>query len=140
MIDIIGTLRQIWRRANQIFNLSNAILVLTETGGTLTADGTEQTVCLIDTPLRAFKPLKVKIDCTDMTWGDTTIIRWYERIDDGGNLRLKDEEHLDGPQNVWPLSVMKNIELEPNRFGFQISLEQTAGTNRDYMWELLTDV
>ena len=76
MIDAIGVLRWIRNRVEQIFDIVGAILRLTETGGTLTADGTEQTVCIIDTPLGAFKPLKVKVDCTNMTWGDTTIIRW----------------------------------------------------------------
>ena len=142
MIDIIGTLRQIHRRANQLFDFATARLRLMETGGSYTPAAllTEYDMVIIDTPLGAFKPLKVKIDTTNMTWGDTTILKWYERISDGGGYVEKDEEEFDGPQNIVPLSPMKNIHLEPNRFGFKITIEQSAGTPRAYPWELLSEL
>lgn len=139
MIDIIGSIRHIYRRVNQLFDFSSATLRLTETGGSLTADGTEQTVAIIDVPMGSFKPLKMKIDMSNMDWGDSTVVKWYERLIDGGGLIEKDEERFDGPQNIMPLSPVKNIELEPNRFGMRVSLQQIAGTNRAYPWEFLAD-
>ena len=142
MIDIIGTLRHVYRRVNQLFDFGTAHFRLNETGGSYTpaALNTEYDMVIINTPLGAFKPLKVKIDTTNMTWGDITIIKWYERIASGGGWLEKDEEEFDGPQDIVPLSPMKNIHLEPNRFGFRVTLTQTAGVPRDYGWELLYDV
>lgn len=140
MIDKIGVLRWIRNRVEQIFEIVGSILRLTETGGSLTADGTEQTVIIIDTPLGVFDPRKVKIDMSNMTWGDTTILRWYERLQSGGALILKDEDRFEGPQDTLPDSPITNIELEPNRFGIQITLEQIAGVNRIYPWEFLYKV
>lgn len=137
MIDLIGRLRVIRQWIESIYAIGNAIFRLNETGGTLdpAALNTEYTLCIINTPLGSFKPLKVKIDTREMTWGDTTIVKWWERIESGGDWVEKDEEEFDGPQDIVPLSPMKNIHLEPNRFGIKITLEQKAGTLRDYPWE-----
>jgi len=111
----------------------DALSVLSETGGTLTADGTEQNVVIVDAPASVFIPRKTLIDLSNMAAGDTTVIRVYYRIKSGGNYVLKDEVTYNGP--VTPALI--NVELEPNRFGFKVTLEQTAGTNRDYDWEYL---
>jgi hypothetical protein len=118
------------QRLLDIFNIVNALLLLTETGGTLTADGTEQTVYINDAPSNTFEPVKVQVDCTNMALGDVVVLRLYYRIIFGGNLIKKDEVTLNGAQDP----ELKNIELEPNRYGIQVTLEQTAGTNRDYDW------
>jgi len=136
-IDFIGRIRWIWIRANQIFALVNSILVLTETGGTLTADGAVQTVCINETPLGVFKPKKVMIDCSNMALLDVTTVRVYKRIIAGGALTLVDEEEYSGPQDIALLTPMKVIDLGENRFGFSVTLEQSAGTNRDYVWEYI---
>lgn len=119
------------------FDLANAILKLTETGGSLTATALEQTVYINNTPLGVFEPRKVKIDCSNMAWGDIVILRWYERIVSGGELVLKDELELRDVQT----SRIKDIELEPNRFGVQVTLQQTAGAAfRVFPWEVLYEV
>jgi len=119
---------------NLISALVNATLVLKETGGTLTADGTEQVLVIADPPMGNFKPTKIKVDCTNMAWGDSIILRWYERITGApGAWIKKDELQLDDVQ-VPPL---KNIELEPNRHGIKVTLQQIAGVNRNYLWEYL---
>lgn len=139
MIDIIGSIRHIYRRVNQLFDFSSATLQLTETGGTLMADGTEQNLVIVDTPLGTFSPLKIKVDMSAMDWGDSTTIKWYERLADGGGYVEKDEKDFNGPQNILPDSPVKNVELEPNRFGIQVTLQQTAGTLRAYPWEYLAE-
>lgn len=118
------------QRLIDIFNIVNALLLLTETGGTLTADGTEQTIYINNAPAGVFEPVKVQVDCTNMAAGDVTVLRSYFRVAAGGNLIKKDEVTLNGAQDP----ALKNVELEPNRYGVQVTLEQTAGTNRDYDW------
>ena len=110
-----------------------AMLTLTETGGTLTANGAEQDIILVNAPAAVFKPLVVKIDLTEMAAGDNTIIRLYYRTITGGNLILQDSVAYNGAQTI----DLKNIPLEANRYGFKVTLEQTAGVNRDYDWEYL---
>ena len=124
------------QRLIDIFNIVNALLLDAETGGTLTADGTEQTVYINNTPAGIFEPLIVNIDCTNMAAGDVTVLRVYYRIAAGGNLIEKDEVTLNGAQDP----DLKNIILEPNRYGVQVTLEQTAGVNRDYDWEVITRI
>jgi hypothetical protein len=124
------------QRLIDIFNIVNALLLDAETGGTLTADGTEQTVYINNIPAGIFEPLIVNIDCTNMAAGDVTILRTYYRINAGGNLIKKDEVTLNGAQDP----ELKNIILEPNRYGVQVTLEQTAGVNRDYDWEVITRI
>ncbi len=51
----------------------------------------------------------------------------------------EDEKDFNGPQNVLPDSPIKNIELEPNRFGVRVTIRQTAGTYRAYPWEYLAE-
>lgn len=116
-----------------IFDLANATLRLQETYDSLTADGTEQTIYQNNAPLGVFDPRKIKVDMNNMAVGDIVVLRWYERISSGGGLIQKDEMTFNGVQDP-PLI---NIELEPNRYGFRVSLQQTAGTNRVFPWEYL---
>ncbi len=119
---------------DQIFALVNAELVLQETGGTLTADGTEQVLVQVDPPMGVFKPTKIKTDCTNMAWGDSIILRWYERITGApGAWIKKDELQLDDVQ----IPPLRNIELEPNRHGVKVTLQQLAAPYRDFVWEYL---
>jgi hypothetical protein len=124
------------QRLLDIFNIVNALLLDAETGGTLTADGTEQTLYINNAPAAIFEPLIVNVDCTNMQAGDVIVLRAYYRITAGGNLRLKDEVTLNGAQDP----ALRNIVLEPNRYGVQATLEQTAGTNRNYDWEVITRI
>ena len=113
------------------FDLANAILVLTETGGTITTDGTEQDVYINDAPAGEFEPRKVVIDLSDLAGGETAIVRTYYRIKSGGDLKLKG-----APVNFAGVQAepLKNIELEPNRFGISVTIEGSAGVVCD--WEV----
>jgi len=114
-----------------IFALVNAILTLTETGGTVTTTGpgTEDNVYINDAPAGEFEPRKVVIDLSDLAGGETATIRTYYRIKSGGTARLKDEVTFAGVQS----EPMKNVELEPNRFGIIVTIEASAGVVVD--WE-----
>jgi len=130
---VVGGISILIKKVDLILDIVKALLILDETGGSLVADGTEQTMVEVAAPLGNFKPLKVKIDTGNMDWGDTTVLRWYERIAGAGAYVQKDELELNGPQ----IPPLINIELEPNRHGVRITLQQTAGTLRTYPWEYL---
>lgn len=119
-----------------IFNLVNAIFTTYETGGTLAATGGVDDVYRVDPPIGIFKPLCVKIDTTNMQAGDQITINIYERIIAGGALILSDQVAFAGVQAI----PLKTIDLDPNRFGVQVTLQQTAGVNRDYDWSAAYEV
>lgn len=125
-----------------IFNLVNAILFTTETGGTILTDGTEQDVYINNAPAGVYEPLKVMIDFSVFVRGaenhgsqatETIVVRTYYRIYPGGNLIKKDEVTFAGVQDP----ALKNIELEPNRYGIRVTMERTAGNARYYDWEVI---
>lgn len=123
-------------RADQIFQVAVAGLILQETGGLLTADGTEQTLYINNDPLGIFRPVNIYIDLDNMAGGDTTDIRVYYRITAGGGLQLLDFAQYVGADGGLANSIkLISIDLGPARFGVQVTLEQTAGVNRTYRWE-----
>ena len=132
MIDIIGTLRHIYRRVNNLFALVNAIFTLQETGGVVTPTviNTQYDVYRVDNPMGVFKPLKVMLDFANQTAAETVVVRTFYRITSGGALTLKDELSFIGVQAV----NMKNVELEPNRHGVQVTIERIAGSAVNYEW------
>lgn len=108
----------------------NAFPVLQNAGGTLAATGGEDTVILVNAPAGIFVPHRVPIDLTNMAVGDNIIIRLYERITLAGALVLEDQVPYNGVQ----VPALISIDLGENRFGFHVTLEQTAGVNRNYDW------
>jgi len=133
VIDLIGTIRHIYQRVNQIFALVNAILTLQETGGTITTDGAQQDIYRVETPMGVFAPMKVLIDFSNQTVAETVVIRTYYRINAGGGLVQKDELTYIGVVNP----PLVNIELEPNRFGIRVSMQRTVGGAFAYDWEAI---
>ena len=111
--------------------VTDATPVLTETGGTVTTDGTEQNVYINNAPAGVYKPICAKLDFTNHTATETVVLRTYYRIETGGALIQDDAVTYIGVPTV-PLI---NIELLPTRFGVQVTMEKTAGTNRAYVWE-----
>lgn len=130
MIDLIGTLRHIYKRVNQIFDTTTAILSIQETGGTITSTAAEQDIYRVETPLGVFEPRTMQIDFTAQTAVETVIIRVYYRIRALGNLIKKDEVTYAGGQDP----DLINVELEPNRFGIQVTIQKTAGADTAYDW------
>lgn len=114
----------------------NAILTLTETGGTVTTDGTEQNVYINNAPAGVYDPEIIQIDFTNHTATETVVIKEYYRIKSGGGLIKKDERTFAGVQDP----LLKNVVLEPNRFGVKVTIDKTVGTNRAYDWEAVYKV
>jgi len=106
----------------------NAIPVLTETGGTLTTDGTEQNVYINDAPAGVYQPRIVSLDFTR--------VRTYYRETSGGGYIKRGDKTFAGVQD--PLS--KEIILRENRYGIKVTIEKTAGANKAYIWEVFYKV
>jgi len=130
---LFAWLAKLFASSGDIFATVNALLTLTETGGTVTTTGGEDDVYVNDAPAGVYEPKKVMIDFTNQTAAETVVVRTYYRIKSTGNLILKDEVTFAGVQDP-PLI---NVELEPNRFGVEVTMERTAGGAKDYDWEAL---
>lgn len=130
------------QRLLDIFNIVNAILMTTETGGTIQTDGTEQNVYINNAPAGVYEPRKVKIDFSVFVRGaenhgsqatETIVVRTYYRIYPGGNLILQDEQPFAGVQDP----PLKKIDLDENRYGIQVTMQRIAGNARYYDWEVI---
>ncbi len=121
---------------NSILAKTNAIAVLEEIAGSLTTDGTEQTLYVNNAPAGIFIPICLKLNCTNQTATETIVLRTYYRIENGGNLIEQDTVTYVGV--ISP--ELLNIDLEPNRYGIHVTIEKTAGTNRAYDWEVFYEV
>lgn len=129
-LEVISTL------VNASFNLLNAILVTTETGGTITTDGTVQNVYVNAAPAGVFKPLVVKIDTQNMAAGHQLAVVVNYQIRPGGVLEQAENVTFLGVQT----DNIKTIHLDPNRYGIQVTLDLLAGANIDIDWEVIYDV
>ena len=116
--------------------MSSRVSTLTETGGTLTTDGTEQTIFISNAPAGIYRPIILRMDYTNHTAGETVVLRVYYRIKSGGNLIKQDEDTLAGVQDP----ALIKIDLDPDRYGCQITIEKTVGTNRAYDWQVFYKV
>jgi hypothetical protein len=127
--------------ADQIKARTDALLALSSTGGTLTADGTEQTLYIDNEPLGATMGRRLYVDLDAMQGGDTTVIRVYYRLSDGGGLQLLDYNSYTGADGGLANSIkLIAVDLGPYRHGIQLTLEQTAGVNRTYPFEFFAEV
>ena len=118
-----------------IFNIVDAIPDLTRVSGTLTATGGVDTVYTNNAPGANLVVTKLTVDLTNLVAGDTVVIRYAERTKTGGNMITSIEETFDGPQTVDLFVVGKDM-LGENLWGFIATLEQTAGVNRDFDWQV----
>jgi len=122
---------------DDILAVTSALPTLAETGGTLTTDGTEQNVYINAAPLGVYNPICVKINCENQTATETIVIRTYYDIMAGFRpLILEDTLTFAGAIDP-PLIT---IDLDPNRHGVSVTIEKTAGTNRDYVWEAFYEI
>ena len=110
--------------------------ILEETGGQLTTDGTAQTIYINNAPAGVYKPICLKIDFANQTVTEEVTIRVLYRIRPGGALSVSDEYEFVG---VITDPIVK-IDLDPTRYGIQIVIEKTVGTNRAYDWTVFYEV
>lgn len=101
-----------------------AAVLETVARGTLTADGTEQTVAELTSDL----PVRFQgwINLNNMDLGDKVTIRTYTKDESGVYRRHAVELYADVLEQPMVNLVSKITE------SYKITLEQTAGTYRDY--------
>ncbi len=115
-----------------IREITDSEAILSEVSGQILTDGTEQTVYTAEAPAGIFEPRTFKIDFTNQTAAETVVIKVYYRIAVGGNMILQSNTTFAGAQDP----DLINIDLEPNRYGIRITIQNTAvGTHRVYDWE-----
>ena len=121
-----------------VFALVNALLTLTETGGEVTATGllTEDNVYINNAPAGVYKPILVTIDMSDLAGGEVATVRVRNRIAaPPAALELKGAPVIFNGVQAEPL---KDIELKPNRFGVQVTIEATVAVV--FPWEVHYEV
>ena len=102
--------------------------LLEEAVGTLSATGAEDTIKEITATVNK---LHCFVDLTAMQAGDTIVVRQYMKIKAAGTfIKYADETYSD----VQALPMLY-VVTKPAKDGIRITLEQTAGTNRDYDWQ-----
>lgn len=133
-IERAGPYAEVSEVKTKLDYLAGALLILTETGGTVTTTGpgTEDLVYINNDPAGEFHPETVVIDFSNQTAAETVVVREYYRIKEGGGWLIKDSETFAGV--ISPALI--NVELEPNRFGVKVTIERTAGVAKAYDWEV----
>ena len=120
--------------------VTDQLLTWDSSEGTLTADGTEQDVYINDTPGDEFYPHVVFIDLDNMQAGDSTDIKVYYRVVAAGGQQLYDVTTYAGADGGLAGSrKIIAVTLLPNRRGVRVTLQQTAGVNRDYPWQAVLE-
>ena len=129
---IIADIATVQVGVTAIAAVTAALSVLTETGGTLTTDGTEQDIYINNAPAGVYRPIGINIDFSAQTATETVVLKVYYRNASGGGLVAHDTETYTGALD--PDVVV--IDLDPNRYGVEVTIEKTGGTNRAYPWEV----
>jgi len=96
--------------------------------GSITADGSEQTVSAIT----ASGTYVAVIDTANMQAGDALTIRVKVRVRDGGTIRTMYIVSLADAQDE-PIAVSAPVG---SPYGMTVTIEQTAGTNRAYPYSI----
>lgn len=106
--------------------------------GTLTADGTEQTIAQSDSSgsVNVTGIFMLDLDLENITTGDTTEIRTYQALSTGDTAVRADFDQFTGIQtNKIYLSLpIPNNNTDTGAVKF--TLKQILGTNRTYKWKL----
>ena len=124
-------------RADQIHAQTSAELTIQTTGGTLTTDGTEQTLYYDNEPLGVWCPVVLILDLDNMTGKEDIEIKVYHRMSDAGALKLFQYVEWSGADGgLDDNMVIDEVALYPNRHGYHITLELTTGDNKEIPWEL----
>lgn len=99
-----------------------------EASDTLTATGAEDTIKEITATVNK---LHCYIDLSNMASGDSITVRQYMTIKSAGSPVKYAEEVYTDAQSL----PMLHVITKPARYGIKITLEQTAGTYKDFDWE-----
>lgn len=99
--------------------------------GTVTADGSEQGVV----EYLSIGRVAGYIDASGMASGDTVVVRQYARIADGGSFLKYKQETYSGASDDPALYV----HSKESRWGIRVTIQQTAGTYREYGYSFVVE-
>jgi hypothetical protein len=99
--------------------------------GSITMDGTEQTIVLDEIAGNPQRHLEGYIDLTPMAAGDTIVIRQYIKISPTGDYVKYAEETYSDAQSL-PLLY---VTTKAGRYGIKVTAQQTAGTYRTLTYQ-----
>lgn len=97
----------------------------------LVANGTEQTIDTITTA----GSFAIEVDTNAMASGDKMVLRVKTKVRSVGTTRLVYTSELYANVQVEPVKVSPPV---PSTNEIVFTLEQTAGTNRTYPWEIVS--
>jgi len=123
------------QRLIDIFNIVNAMLVTTETGGTITTDGAVQNVYINNAPAGVYEPLAVTLNLTNMTAAETIVVTLSYRNRPGAAMVVYDQVTYVGNQPATSEGII--VDLIPNRYGVLVTLQATAGGPIDIDWDVI---
>jgi hypothetical protein len=99
--------------------------------GSITMDGSEQTVVLDEIAGNPQRFLEGYVDLSPMASGDTIVVRQYMKISATGDYVKYAEETYSNAQTI-PLLY---VTTKPGRYGIKITVQQTAGTYRTFTYQ-----
>jgi hypothetical protein len=135
----IGQLADTLTELEVVYDTAVATPVLQETGGTLTSDGTEQDLYQRNAPESVFEPRVVLISLDDMVALDTTNIRVYYRLADGGGwLQFDYAQYVGIDGGLANNNKIIGVDLLPCRHGVRVTLEMTVGA-ATYVWSAVEE-
>lgn len=105
----------------------------TEAKGTLTANGSEQTLLELTREVRAFSGY---IDLSNMASGDTIYVKTYVKIKSGGSYIKQGMRTFTNGQDPDLLHI---LDYPTTPYGFKLTIQQTKGTNRNYDYLLFSE-
>lgn len=101
--------------------------------GTLTTDGTEQTLLDLGSGSNQIAGIfKLDLDTRNLGSGDTVVLRAYKKAKVGGTLSKFVENTYSNAQTV-PLKELDDLTCM-RACGLKLTLQRTAGTDRSYDW------
>jgi hypothetical protein len=118
-------------RKTRIDRLASMDAFDTPIEGTLTADGTEQTLILDEVAGNPSRFLDGLVDLNAMAAGDTVVIRQYLSLVTPVAYRKYAEETYSGAQTLPALYIV----TKTGRYGIKITLQQTAGTYKSFPYQ-----
>ncbi len=118
--------------------VTDGLPTLTEVAGTTTTTDidTEYDLYINNAPLGVYRPISVNVWMLNQTAAETVVIRTYYRPATGAVMALVDTQTFTGV--IAPVLLV--IDLHPNRWGVQVTIERTAGSARAYPWEAFYEI
>lgn len=125
-----------------IFNEVSSLMTSRVLAGTCTAadaTGTENEL-FAHIPVGIAKPLVVKINLDNLVAGDAVAIKLYYQMSSGGGWVQEDYQSYGGIDGgLTNGNKLITVHLDPNPFGVRITLTQSDGTARSFVWFAAVD-